>query len=77
MPRRKITKNTSGVSRKKRVDVPAASASTPEEASPVTLRSPVFHDAFEDVEEALSAIDEAALRGPRRTSLATPRRDVG
>jgi len=47
-----------------------------EESAPATLRTPVFSD-FDDVEETLLAIDEAAHRGPRRTALPTPRRDVG
>ena len=78
MPRRKTPQKTSGVARKARPSegtfVPAA-----EDQTPPTLRTPVFADNFEDVEETLLAIDEAAFRGPRRTSLPSPqrRREVG
>jgi hypothetical protein len=76
MPRRPTTKSPSGVSRKPRATVSGDVTPPAEESSPATLRTPVFSD-FDDVEETLIAIDEAAQRGPRRTALPTPRRDVG
>ncbi|MBK8217601.1 MAG: hypothetical protein IPK71_28070 [Myxococcales bacterium] len=49
----------------------------PAENAPVTLRSPAFDEALEDVEDTLRAIEEGSRRGPVRTSLAPPRRIVG
>lgn len=77
MPRRKTPQKTSGVARKARPNEAIFVPSGSEEQTPPTLRTPVFADHLEDVEETLLAIDEAALRGPRRTSLPSPRRDVG
>jgi hypothetical protein len=77
MPRRKTTQKTSGVARKARPSEALFVPSASEEQTPPTLRTPVFTDHLEDVEETLLAIDEAALRAPRRTSLTSPRRDVG
>ena len=77
MPRRKTPQKTSGVARKARASEAIFVPSVSEDQTPPTLRTPVFADPFEDVEETLLAIDEAAHRGPRRTSLPSPRRDVG
>lgn len=88
MPPRKNSRKPSGVSRKGSaidsprggshgVTGPAKALAPAEESSPVTLRTPAFLDAVEDIEETLNEIDEAALRAPRRTSLPSPRRDAG
>lgn len=76
MPRKAMTKAPSGVSRKARATAPDEVVSAAIEAAPPTLRTPVFSD-FDDVEETFLAMDEAAHRGPRRTVLTSPRRDVG
>jgi hypothetical protein len=76
MSRRKPTKSPSGVARKASHKV-AETLDIPAEAAPVTLRSPAFDEALEDVEETLRAIEEGSRRGPVRTSLTPPRRIVG
>lgn len=76
MSRRKPTKSPSGVARKATRKV-VEPLENPVDAAPVTLRSPAFDEALEDVEETLRAIEEGSRRGPIRTSLAPPRRIVG